>query len=142
MAQSVDRLPQLADRLDAVFRFEAPAEPLDASLATALAEELAAAPRMTDKDAFRAIANRVKDRTGLKGKNLFHPIRVILTGAHEGPELDLIVPGDRSRRRPRRPCARQSAAASAPSTVSHDRFLSPSARSPDSPASPIPIPDP
>ncbi len=62
------------------------------SLATALADELAAAPRVADKEAFRAIANRVKDRTGLKGKNLFHPIRVILTGAHEGPELDLIVP--------------------------------------------------
>ena len=54
---------------------------------------------MTDKDTFRAVANRVKDRTGLKGKNLFHPIRVILTGAHEGPELDLIVPAiDRARR--------------------------------------------
>jgi glutamyl-tRNA synthetase/nondiscriminating glutamyl-tRNA synthetase len=92
MAQSVDRLPQLADRLDTVFRFEVPSEPLDAGLVTALAEELAAAPRLTDKEAFRALANRVKDRTGLKGKNLFHPIRVILTGAHEGPELDLIVP--------------------------------------------------
>jgi glutamyl-tRNA synthetase/nondiscriminating glutamyl-tRNA synthetase len=92
MAQSVDRLPQLADRLDTVFRFEPLAEAVDANLATALAEELAAAPRITDKDAFRAIANRVKERTGLKGKNLFHPIRVILTGAHEGPELDLILP--------------------------------------------------
>ena len=93
MAQSVDRLPQLADRLDTVFRFEPlHPTPVDANLATALAEELAAAPRITDKDAFRAIANRVKERTGLKGKNLFHPIRVILTGAHEGPELDLIVP--------------------------------------------------
>ena len=59
---------------------------------SALADELAASPRLTDKDAFRALANRVKDRTGLKGKNLFHPIRVILTGTHEGPELDLIVP--------------------------------------------------
>ena len=65
---------------------------MDANLATALAEELAAAPRITDKETFRAIANRVKERTGLKGKNLFHPIRVILTGDHEGPELDLIVP--------------------------------------------------
>jgi len=92
MAQSVDRLPQLADRLDTVFRFAVLAEPVDAGLAKALAEELAAGPRLTDKDAFRALANRVKDRTGLKGKNLFHPIRVILTGAHEGPELDLIVP--------------------------------------------------
>jgi glutamyl-tRNA synthetase len=92
MAQSVDRLPQLADRLETVFKYEAPKEPLDANLVKALAEELANSPRLIDKDAFRAIANRVKDKTGLKGKNLFHPIRVILTGAHEGPELDLIVP--------------------------------------------------
>ena len=92
MAASVDRLPQLADRLESVFQFQATTEPIDANLAKALAEELAASPRLTDKDAFRALANRVKDRTGLKGKNLFHPIRVILTGAHEGPELDLIVP--------------------------------------------------
>ena len=92
MAASVDRLPQLADRLDAVFRYEAPSESLDATLVKALAEELAASPRLTDKETFRALANRVKDKTGLKGKNLFHPIRVILTGSHEGPELDLIVP--------------------------------------------------
>ena len=92
MAQSVDRLPQLADRLETVFRYEAPKESLDGSLVKALAEELASSPRLLDKDAFRAMANRVKEKTGLKGKNLFHPIRVILTGAHEGPELDLIVP--------------------------------------------------
>ncbi|MBY0497033.1 MAG: glutamate--tRNA ligase [Cyanobacteria bacterium] len=92
MAASVDRLPQLADRLDAVFNFTAPTESLDPTLVKALAGELAASPRLTDKDTFRAVANRVKDKTGLKGKNLFHPIRVILTGSHEGPELDLIVP--------------------------------------------------
>jgi glutamyl-tRNA synthetase len=92
MAASVDRLPQLADRLDTVFRYRKPDEALDPALATALAEELAAAARLTDKDRFRTLANRVKERTGLKGKNLFHPIRVILTGSREGPELDLIVP--------------------------------------------------
>jgi nondiscriminating glutamyl-tRNA synthetase len=92
MAASVDRLPQLADRLGSVFQFQATTEAIDANLAKALAEELAASARLTDKEAFRALANRVKDRTGLKGKNLFHPIRVILTGSHEGPELDLIVP--------------------------------------------------
>ena len=92
MAQSVDRLPQLADRLATVFHYDAPKESLDADLVKALARELANAPRLIDKDAFRAAASRVKDQTGLKGKNLFHPIRVILTGAHEGPELDLIVP--------------------------------------------------
>jgi nondiscriminating glutamyl-tRNA synthetase len=92
MAASVDRLPQLADRLHSVFHFQAPTDTIDANLVKALAEELAAAPRLVDKDVFRAVANRVKDRTGLKGKNLLHPIRVILTGTHEGPELDLIVP--------------------------------------------------
>jgi len=92
LAASVDRLPQLPDRMDTVFTYAVPTEPIDAALVTALAEELAQSPRLIDKDAFRAVANRVKERTGLKGKNLFHPIRVILTGAHEGPELDLIVP--------------------------------------------------
>jgi propanediol dehydratase small subunit len=34
----------------------------------------------------------VKARTGQKSKALFHPIRVVLTGRAEGPELDLAVP--------------------------------------------------
>jgi len=38
------------------------------------------------------MANRVKERTGMKGKALFHPIRVALTGEGAGPELDLAVP--------------------------------------------------
>ena len=40
----------------------------------------------------RAVANEVKTRTGQKGKALFHPIRIALTGRAEGPELDLAVP--------------------------------------------------
>ena len=36
--------------------------------------------------------NEVKATTGQKGKALFHPIRVALTGEAEGPELDLAVP--------------------------------------------------
>jgi hypothetical protein len=38
------------------------------------------------------MANRVKERTGQKGRALFHPIRVALTGEGGGPELDLAVP--------------------------------------------------
>ena len=34
----------------------------------------------------------MKARTSQKGKALFHPIRVVLTGRAEGPELDLAVP--------------------------------------------------
>jgi len=44
------------------------------------------------KETFRAAAGRVKDKTGLKGRALFHPIRVALTGLESGPELDLAVP--------------------------------------------------
>ena len=95
MATSVDRLPQLADRLEAVFRRPAASlahEPGLPEVAVALAAELEGGLRLVDKEVFRAMAGRVKDRTGLKGKSLFHPIRVILTGAAEGPELDLILP--------------------------------------------------
>jgi glutamyl/glutaminyl-tRNA synthetase len=67
-------------------------EPGATAVARALAEELAQTTRLVDKEAFRAAANRVKDKTGQKGKALFHPIRLILTGASEGPELDLLVP--------------------------------------------------
>ena len=27
-----------------------------------------------------------------KGKELFHPVRIVLTGAHSGPEFDKIIP--------------------------------------------------
>src|SRR5258705_3231454 len=57
----------------------------------ALAEELSAAARL-DRERFRSVANAIKARTGQKGKALFHPIRVVLTGRAEGPELDLVVP--------------------------------------------------
>jgi len=95
MAASIDRLPQLADRLEAVFR--QPGAPIEnepglPEVAAALAAELEGGLRLVDKDTFRAMVGRVRDRTGLKGKGLFHPIRVILTGAAEGPELDLLVP--------------------------------------------------
>ncbi len=55
------------------------------------AREVAGEPRL-DRETFRAAAGRVKAATGLKGKHLFHPIRVALTGEAGGPELDLAVP--------------------------------------------------
>ena len=58
----------------------------------ALADELEQSPRLIDKASFRALADRVKQRAGQKGRGLFHPIRIALTGASDGPELDLLVP--------------------------------------------------
>ncbi len=36
--------------------------------------------------------NEVKTETGIKGKDLFHPVRIALTGAHSGPEFDKLIP--------------------------------------------------
>jgi glutamyl-tRNA synthetase/nondiscriminating glutamyl-tRNA synthetase len=41
---------------------------------------------------FRAIAKEVQKETGEKGRELFHPIRVAITGAVSGPELEKLIP--------------------------------------------------
>ena len=100
---SVDRLNQIPSRLALLFDYDARAalaspgvrEEMSAdgarAVATALAAELASAPRL-DRERFRAVANQVKANTGQKAKALFHPIRIVLTGRAEGPELDLAIP--------------------------------------------------
>ena len=102
VAASVDRLEQVPARLRFLFDYsaeralasdQARAEAQQsAAVIRALAEELATAPPMLDRDAFRAMATRVRARTGQKGKALFHPIRLVLTGEPEGLELDVAVP--------------------------------------------------
>jgi nondiscriminating glutamyl-tRNA synthetase len=99
---SVDRLEEIPDRLKFLFEFDPAAALSREEVAGVLHENgarqvIAALPdaiegTLSDRDAFRAMANRVKERTGLKGKALFHPIRVALTGEGAGPELDLAVP--------------------------------------------------
>jgi nondiscriminating glutamyl-tRNA synthetase len=101
---SIDRLNQVSERLRHVFEFSAEgaiAQPqiraeLEAESARhvieALAAELETTGRLIDKQTFRSVADRVKQRTGQKGRALFHPIRVALTAASDGPELDLLVP--------------------------------------------------
>ena len=100
---SVDRLDQVPGRLAFLFDYS-PVVTLDDArvrsemgeaaareVVRALAGELATAPRL-DRERFRAAAAAVRARTGQKGKALFHPIRVALTGRAEGPELDLVIP--------------------------------------------------
>jgi hypothetical protein len=55
-----------------------------------MADELAARRGSTANN--RALAAVVRARTEQKGKALFHPMRLVLTGRPEGPELDLAVP--------------------------------------------------
>jgi glutamyl-tRNA synthetase/nondiscriminating glutamyl-tRNA synthetase len=41
---------------------------------------------------FKKIVNDVKAETGAKGKELFHPIRIVITGSHSGPDFDKLIP--------------------------------------------------
>jgi nondiscriminating glutamyl-tRNA synthetase len=103
-AASIDRLEQVPDRLRFLFGYSAERATADAAIRAeaeqpaaravihALAEELTSTPRLRDREAFRAAAARVRERTGQKGRALFHPIRLALTGESEGLELDLAVP--------------------------------------------------
>jgi glutamyl-tRNA synthetase len=102
-SDSVDRLDQVPARLSVLFDYDPGAALSDAhirdemadpgarAVVTALAAELAALPRL-DRESFRAVAGRLRHAAGRKGKALFHPIRIALTGRSEGPELDLALP--------------------------------------------------
>jgi glutamyl-tRNA synthetase/nondiscriminating glutamyl-tRNA synthetase len=99
---SVDRLDQVPARLRFLFDYSterALAEPAvraeaDAArpVIAALADVLAVGEPLIDRDVFRAAVGRVRERTGVKGKALLHPIRLALMGEPEGLELDLAVP--------------------------------------------------
>ena len=99
---SVDRLEEIPDRVRFIFAFDAAAslarpevaavvaEPGAHEVIAALASEITGP--LLDRESFRAAANRVKEKTGQKGKSLFHPIRAALTGETGGPELDQSIP--------------------------------------------------
>ena len=99
---SVDRLEEIADRVRFLFEYDAAASLARDEVAQVLHEPgardvIEALPAavdapLVDREKFRAMAARLRERTGHKGKALFHPIRVALTGEVGGPELDLAVP--------------------------------------------------
>ena len=94
---SVDRLGEIPERVAFIFTWSAEAaaqlvrlEPQGPQVIAALRDGLDGA--WLDREAFRAAAGRARDKTGLKGRALFHPIRVALTAQASGPELDLAAP--------------------------------------------------
>jgi nondiscriminating glutamyl-tRNA synthetase len=104
----VDRLEQLPERASAVFHYDAQnalrspdnAEVLGWSqtkavltrfVAKTLEDEAAKAGHLPP-DRFKKIVNEVKAETGAKGKELFHPIRIVITGSHSGPDFDRLIP--------------------------------------------------
>ncbi len=50
------------------------------------------AGELTTAEAFKSAARRIGEETGLRGKGLFQPLRLALTGQSHGPELARLVP--------------------------------------------------
>ncbi len=105
---SVDRLDLLPERASLIFNYDAAKALASADNADVLGwthtgavfgrftvkileAELAREGKLTP-DEFKKIVNEVKAETGAKGKELFHPIRMIITGSHSGPEFDKLIP--------------------------------------------------
>lgn len=99
MLPAVDRLDQLPERARFLFDFhpdEESAEMLSSPAAQAVVAAFSARVRAhagpVSAAQFKAWMNEVKTETGAKGKELFHPVRILLTGSHSGPEFDKIIP--------------------------------------------------
>lgn len=99
----VDRLDQLPERAGLVFNYNAAAArsaPDNAEVFTS--EKTPAVIQAFAKraghefpltaDRFKVIMDEVKAETGAKGKDLFHPVRVVLIGSHSGPAFDKLIP--------------------------------------------------
>ena len=87
---SVQRLSQFGEALSFVTEFETPA--VDRAFAQAVADELRANGTPLDGEGYHAMVDRLKGATGLKGKNLFMPLRLAITGRDHGPELVKVIP--------------------------------------------------
>jgi len=108
LSPSVDRLDQLSDRASLIFTCD-PATALAApdnaevlgwpntkaviiGFTTKILEDESAKAAQLTPERFKQIVNEVKAETGVKGKELFHPIRLVVTGSHSGPEFDKLIP--------------------------------------------------
>ncbi|HZQ23000.1 MAG TPA: glutamate--tRNA ligase [Terriglobales bacterium] len=108
LAPYVDRFDQLPEKAGFLFRYDARAVITSAENAEVLRwphtdavisrftfkileHESASAGKLTAEE-FKHIINQVKAESGAKGKELFHPIRVVVTGAPSGPDFDRVVP--------------------------------------------------
>jgi glutamyl-tRNA synthetase/nondiscriminating glutamyl-tRNA synthetase len=104
LVPSVDKLEDLPQRAELIFRYDAQsahgapdnAEVLASektnAVISAFAKKVEAEAGAVSAERFKAIINEVKTETGAKGKELFHPIRIVITGSHSGPEFDKLIP--------------------------------------------------
>jgi nondiscriminating glutamyl-tRNA synthetase len=87
---SVTRLTEFASSLRFVREWEQPS--IDRAFAARFAEELRAHGTPKDEAGYKAMVERLKNATGVKGKALFMPLRLAMTGTEHGPELVRVIP--------------------------------------------------
>ncbi len=104
LAPSVNKLDELPIRASLIFHYDAAAAvrssdnaevlaaPKTQDVLSAFTQKMEAETETLTPERFKAMMNDVKTKTGAKGKDLFHPIRVALTGSHSGPEFDKLIP--------------------------------------------------
>jgi len=104
LAPSVNKLDELAERAGLIFQVDPAAALASPDNAAVLGgpkanEVLATFAELAEADKspmtperFKSIMNEVKEKTGTKGKDLFHPVRIVFTGSHSGPEFDKLIP--------------------------------------------------
>jgi glutamyl/glutaminyl-tRNA synthetase len=101
---SVDHLDELPAKAAPVFAVDPDAARANEENAAVLAapsagivlNELASRVRAHEgpvtPEVFKIWMNEIKAATKIKGRELFHPVRIALTGAHSGPEFDKLIP--------------------------------------------------
>ena len=87
---SVTRLTQFDEALRFVRQYEPPS--IDRPFAEAVAGDLRVHGTPGNADEYKAMVERLKTSTGLKGKALFMPLRLAITGSEHGPELVRVIP--------------------------------------------------
>ena len=104
LVPSVNKLDELPSRATLFFGFDparAKADPDNAEVMNApttskvidaFAARILAEPGPITAERFKAIVKDIQKETGIKGKDLYHPIRTVLTGSHSGPEFDKVIP--------------------------------------------------
>jgi len=82
LSEAADWWPVVSGEIDAVQE--------DAAVLAAAVEALP--PEPWDATIWKAVTQAVTAKTGAKGKALFHPLRLALTGRDKGPEMAALLP--------------------------------------------------
>ena len=86
--EEVSTTKELREKISSIFSVKTVPQEFEEAAAK-MKETLLEAPFFEEFDDFKAY---LMQESGLKGKNFFKPLRILLSGAEHGPELDVIYP--------------------------------------------------